>query len=156
EAALAGEIALRSFSDYEGPLRSQPVVRVKICGLTRVDEAIGCAEAGALWIGLNFHPGSPRYVQPEAAAKIVTALPEAVAAVGIFVDRPTEEVAEISRRVGLGIVQLHGQEPPEDLLALGHLRVIRAFRVAQELTWSKVNDYLVRAHALGRLPDAVL
>jgi phosphoribosylanthranilate isomerase len=132
------------------------VVGVKICGLTRVDEALACAQAGAQWIGLNFHPVSPRYVQVAQAAAIVAALPAPASAVGIFVDRSPLEVGEIADRVGLKIVQLHGQEPPEDLAALANLQIIRAFRVDGASGWSRVHDYLGRARALGRLPDAVL
>jgi phosphoribosylanthranilate isomerase len=132
------------------------VVRVKICGLTRVDEAIACADLGADWIGLNFHRGSPRYVAPEVAAAIVEALPLSVAAVGIFVDRPAPEVAELATRVGIGIVQLHGQEPPEDLIVLKSFQIVRAFRLDRACAWEGVTEYLGRAGALGRSPDAVL
>jgi phosphoribosylanthranilate isomerase len=133
-----------------------PVVRVKICGLTRVDEALACAHAGADWIGLNLYPGSPRFVPEAKAASIVAALPPSVAAVGIFVDRPAAEIAEVAERLGLAIVQLHGREPPEVLHELGHLRVVRTFRLRQTDCWAEVNGYLDRAKALGRLPDAVL
>ncbi|MFI5461353.1 MAG: phosphoribosylanthranilate isomerase [Isosphaerales bacterium] len=132
------------------------MVRVKICGLTRIDEALACALAGADWIGLNFHPGSPRHVQPREAGEIIAALPASASAVGVFVDRPAAEVAEVADRLGLGIVQLHGREPPEDLLALDHLQIIRAFRPDGASAWSGVTDYLARARAAGRLPDAVL
>ena len=131
-------------------------VRIKICGLTCVDEARACAEAGVDWIGLNFHPGSPRFVRPDWAAEIIDALPTSVCAVGVFVDRPAEEVAELADRLGVEIVQLHGQEPPEDLLALDHLTIIRAFRLDRASAWTNVTDYLDRARAVGRLPDAVL
>jgi phosphoribosylanthranilate isomerase len=132
------------------------VVRVKICGLTRVDEAIACAELGADWIGLNFHPPSPRYVAPELAAAIVAALPASASAVGVFVDRPAQEVAEAAARAGIGIIQLHGQEREEDLIALKSLQIIQAFRLDRAAAWSRVIDYIARADALGRLPDAVL
>jgi phosphoribosylanthranilate isomerase len=132
------------------------VVRVKICGLTRIDEAQACAAAGADWIGLNFHPESPRHVRPDNAAAIIAALPGSVSAVGVFVDCPTAEVAALARELGLGIVQLHGQEPPEELLALAHLQIVRAFRLDQARGWDQVREYLMRAEALGRVPDAVL
>jgi phosphoribosylanthranilate isomerase len=133
-----------------------PVIGVKICGLTRVDEALACAGLGANWIGLNFHPGSPRYVLPADAAAIIGALPATASAVGVFVDRPAIQVAELATRVGITIVQLHGHEPPEDLLALGSLQVIRAFRLDRAADWSRVKEYLSRARVLGRVPDAVL
>jgi phosphoribosylanthranilate isomerase len=132
------------------------VLRVKICGLTRVDEAIACAQLGADWIGLNFHPGSPRCVAQEEAAAIVAALPAWVSTVGVFVDRPAAEVAELATRLRIGIVQLHGQEPPEELVALRSFQIIRAFRPDRAADWGGVMEYLDRAWALGRSPDAVL
>jgi len=132
------------------------VLRVKICGLTRVDDAIACARLGAQWIGLNFHPGSPRYVEPEDAAVIVAALPASARAVGVFVDRPASEVAAIANGLGIRIVQLHGNEPPEDLAELRSFEIVRAFRIDRASGWSRVTEYLNRAAELGRAPDAVL
>ena len=97
---------------------------------------------GADWIGLNFHPASPRYVRPDEAAEIIAALPASAAAVGVFVDRPAAEVAEAAERLGLRIVQLHGQEPPEDLVALDRFQVVRAFRLDRAAAWSGVTEYL--------------
>ncbi len=93
---------------------------------------------------------------PARAAEIVTALPASVSAVGVFVDRPAREVAALAAQLGLRIVQLHGQEPASDLLALDHLQIVRAFRVDGVGTWTKVTDYLSQCRAIGRLPDAVL
>lgn len=131
-------------------------VLVKICGLTVAGEALACARAGADWIGLNFHPASPRHVLPDVAAEIVAALPPSCTAVGLFVDRPPAEVAEMAARVGLHAVQLHGNEPPEDLLTLRHLTIIRAFRLADRAGVGRMESYLQRTAALGRVPDAVL
>jgi len=135
---------------------SHSAVRVKICGLTSVADAVACAELGADWIGLNFHPRSPRRVAPEVAAAILAGLPPSAAAVGVFVDRPAWEVADLADRLGLGIVQLHGQEPPEDLPVLSRFRIVRAFRIGPGTDWDTVTAYLARAEALGRRPDAVL
>jgi phosphoribosylanthranilate isomerase len=133
-----------------------PVVGVKICGLTRVEDAIACAAAGVDWIGLNFHPGSSRFVQRDRAAEIITALPSSICAVGVFVDRPASEVADLCRQLGLKFVQLHGNESPEYLLSLGQLKVIRAFRLGGSSAWASVNDYLARAEVLGCPPEAIL
>ena len=132
------------------------LVKVKICGLTSPAEAVRCASAGADWIGLNFHPFSPRRVDPALAAEIVAALPEGCTAVGLFVDRPPAEVAETAERVGLRVVQLHGDEPAEDLLALRHLTVVRAYRLGDLGAVRRMTAHLDRAAALGRSPDAVL
>jgi phosphoribosylanthranilate isomerase len=121
-----------------------------------VDDARACADAGADWIGLNFHPASPRYVELARAAEIIAALPASLSVVGVFVDRPAREVAEVAERLGLGIVQLHGQEPLNDLVVLDHLQIIRAFRLERASAWADVTEYLARAKTMGRLPDAVL
>jgi phosphoribosylanthranilate isomerase len=131
-------------------------VRVKVCGLTCVADALACAEAGADWVGLNFHPGSPRRVDPSVAAEIVSVLPPTCAAVGLFVDRPPAEVADLAARLGLRVVQLHGREPPEDLRALRHLFLVRAYRLSDSASVAGMSEDLRRAGALGRAPDAVL
>jgi phosphoribosylanthranilate isomerase len=131
-------------------------VRIKVCGLTDAAEAVACATAGAHWIGLNFHPASPRSVDPARAAEIRASLPSTVEVVGVFVNRPPGEVAAVAARVGLRIVQLHGDEPVEDLRELGHLQVVRAFRVRDRAGLDAASAYLARAEALGRPLDAVL
>ena len=135
---------------------SQPAVRVKICGLTSVLDALKCAEAGADWIGLNFHPGSPRFIDMARASSIVSVIPTSVLVVGVFVNRPAAEVARVAQFLGLKVVQLHGEEPPEDLLALSHLQVVRAFRLSRPSDWRGVTEFLSRAEAIGRSPDAIL
>ncbi len=84
--------------------------RCKICGLTRVDDALAAVEAGADAIGLVFHPESPRAVTPETAADIVAALPPFVTVVGLFVDPTPERMEEILARVALDRLQFHGDE----------------------------------------------
>jgi phosphoribosylanthranilate isomerase len=100
---------------------------VKVCGLTRERDARLAWELGASALGFIFHPASPRHVSPERAAEIRQALPAAAFCVGVFVDRPADEVNAVARRVGLGAVQLHGDEPPA-LCAQIELPVIKALR----------------------------
>jgi phosphoribosylanthranilate isomerase len=87
-------------------------VQVKVCGLTRVDEAAACARAGAGAVGCVFYPRSPRCVSAAAAREIRRALPPGVACVGVFVDEPFEGVMATASQAGLTAVQLHGNEPP--------------------------------------------
>lgn len=102
-------------------------VRVKICGLTSVADAVHAARAGAAAIGLNFHPASPRCVTVETAAAIAAAVP-GVWRVGVFVDRPRTAVAAIAAQVGLDALQFHGDEPPAACTGWA-LPVIKAVRV---------------------------
>ncbi len=131
-------------------------VRVKICGLTRVDEAIACMRAGADLIGLNFHPASSRFVDLPRARAIIAAMARPEQAVGLFVNRPAAEVARIADQLGLVHVQLHGDEPPEDLRVLDRFSIIRAFRLGSGADIDAMNNYLEQARAVGRSPDAVL
>lgn len=86
---------------------------VKICGITRAEDAELAVELGASAIGLIFWPGSPRYIEPAAAKKIVRSLASDVAAIGVFVDQPAAEVSQIADEVGLTAIQLHGDESPD-------------------------------------------
>ncbi len=85
---------------------------VKICGITRVEDARAALEEGATALGFVFWPQSPRYVDPESARSIVAVLPPAVVAVGVFVNQPAEQVNRVAERVGLSVIQLHGDETP--------------------------------------------
>lgn len=91
------------------------MVRVKICGVTTLDDARMCVEAGADAVGLNFWPRSVRRCDEQTARAIVAALKGQTLFVGVFVDQPPEEVARLKHEVGLDCVQLHGDEPPLQL-----------------------------------------
>lgn len=88
--------------------------RIKICGVTTPGAALAVAAAGADAVGLNFHPDSPRYVDPDRARRIVAALPPFVTVVGLFVNCPAERLAETLRTVPLDLLQFHGDEAPAD------------------------------------------
>jgi phosphoribosylanthranilate isomerase len=88
-------------------------VRVKICGVTSVADARAAVAAGADMIGLNFYPGSKRYVPLERAQEIVAALPGDVWKVGVFVNAPRAEIERVQAALQLDAIQLHGDEPAE-------------------------------------------
>ncbi|UAW99727.1 phosphoribosylanthranilate isomerase [Halopseudomonas nanhaiensis] len=104
------------------------MVRVKICGITRPEDALAAAGAGADAIGLVFYPGSPRHVSPDAAARIVKALPPFVTSVGLFVDAGEADVREVLRQVPLDLLQFHGDEPDEFCSRFG-VPYMKALRV---------------------------
>jgi phosphoribosylanthranilate isomerase len=85
--------------------------RIKICGITRVDDGLAAARAGADAIGLNFWPGTPRRVDHERARAIAAALPPFVSTVGLFVDPTADEVRATLAAVPLSLLQFHGHEP---------------------------------------------
>ena len=140
----------------DAAFRSSP--GVKVCGLTIPDEARACRSAGVDWLGLNFHPPSPRSITVDQAAAILSALDEDPTdfAVGLFVDRPAADVASTCRSLGLRRVQLHGDEPPQALVELADFFLIRAFRLRDAASVLAMRSYLETAHDLGRAPDAVL
>jgi len=136
------------------PTPTRPPFRVKICGLTRPEDARAAAEAGADAIGLNFYSGSPRCITPEQARAVAAVLPAGVARVGVFVNTLAAEMERIARETPLDYIQLHGDEPPE-LLAELSLPVLRAFRLRED-DWNPIRAYLARCHQLGRRPAGVL
>lgn len=119
-------------------------VRVKICGLTCLDEALHAVACGADALGFVFYPGSPRYVDPDKAAAIIAALPPFVSAVGLFVNEVPRRIAEVAQQCRLDLLQLHGDETPADCLLPGR-RVIKALRVRDEASLTRAADYPVAA-----------
>ena len=102
--------------------------KTKICGVTSVTDAQSAIESGADAVGLNFYPLSRRYISPEQAFSIRQSLESsATLFIGVFVNCPEKQVADISKRVGLDAIQLHGDESPEVVSTFG-LPVIRAVR----------------------------
>jgi len=106
-------------------------VKVKICGITNVEDALAAIEMGADMLGFNFYPNSKRYVTPDQALEIIEKLPTFVDTVGVFVNAAGEHVREVARMCYLNWVQLHGDETPEycDALRWISAKVIKAIRV---------------------------
>jgi phosphoribosylanthranilate isomerase len=131
-------------------------VKIKVCGLTTPADALACVAAGVDWVGLNFHPESPRVVDLPRAEEIRRLIGDRAGVVGLFVDRPAAEVVATARSIGLDFVQLHGDEPPEYLAELAGLPVVKAFRLKDTESARAIRFYLERAEALGHPPHAVL
>jgi phosphoribosylanthranilate isomerase len=123
------------------------MVRIKICGITNLEDARLAADLGAQALGFNFYPLSPRKVDPEAARAIIAQLPPLVLSVGVFVDEDAGVVRDLAARVGLDWVQLHGQESPEYCRSLGR-RVIKAFRIKDAASLAFLAVYQGAAQAL--------
>jgi phosphoribosylanthranilate isomerase len=84
----------------------------KVCGLTRLTDALHAVKHGATAAGFVFGPKSPRFIAPELAAGIIRELPGTVIAVGVFVNQPIDEITRIAAQTGIAAIQLHGDEPP--------------------------------------------
>lgn len=102
--------------------------RIKICGITRCEDALAAADAGADAIGLVFYPPSPRHVEIAQAVEIATSLPPFVTTVALFVNADTETIAQVVEQVGIDLIQFHGNECP-DYCASHHRPWIRALRM---------------------------
>jgi phosphoribosylanthranilate isomerase len=137
---------------------------VKICGITRPQDAERAVALGATAIGFIFWPSSPRRVSPESARAIGRRLPSSVMKVGVFVDAPAEELKQTVRAAGLDAVQLHGSESPAVARDLG-VRVIKAIALgspdadAQIASWTGTTLLLdahdpVRHGGTGRVVDS--
>lgn len=89
------------------------IVRVKICGITRLEDARLCIDLGADALGFNFVEGSPRRLDPDTAGAISALLPPYPVRVGVFADQPGEAIEAVARKAGMHCLQLHGDESPE-------------------------------------------
>jgi len=121
---------------------------VKICGITSVDDAQVAIRAGADALGLNFYRKSARAIDVQMARQIGNRVPHGVTKIGVFVNADPVEVSHTFYEAGLDAVQLHGDEPPEYLLRLGDLPIIRAFRLG-EGRLDDVDAYLQQCSRLG-------
>jgi phosphoribosylanthranilate isomerase len=126
---------------------------VKICGLTRVDDALVAAEAGADFLGIIFHAPSPRAMTPAEASSLVRRVRQRAPSakwVGVFVDTPLDQIRHVVDTVKVDGVQLHGDESPEvvDRLVRSGLFVIKAFRVAARADLEGLDAYSPSAFLL--------
>jgi len=113
-------------------------LRIKMCGMTRVQDALKAADLGVDAIGINFYPVSPRFVSVERAIRIADAVRGKVELFGIFVNDIPERVDSLVKEVGLDRVQFHGDETPEALLPFGSkaVKAVRFERSTVEFNWS--------------------
>ncbi len=105
------------------------MVRVKVCGITNLEDALTAVQAGADALGFIFVEGTPRFVTPEQAAPIIRALPPFVTPVGVFWDHPAGHIKAVAEACGLRALQFHGDEKPEDLVGYG-VPVIKTIKLA--------------------------
>jgi len=121
--------------------------RVKICGVTRLEDALQAARLGADALGFNFWPGSKRFLTPAAARPMVERLPPFVTPVGVFVNQPEAEIRRAAEESGVRVLQLHGDEPPA-LCARLPFPVVKAVRVSAALPLDALEAYPVAAFLL--------
>lgn len=123
------------------------MLKVKICGITNLEDAMQAVDAGADALGFVFHKKSPRFVDPEIAGDIIKRLPPFVTTVGVFVNDGADVVNSVVERAGLNAAQLHGDEPPEYCSKIT-AKVIKAFRVRDEKDIYGIKAYNASAFLL--------
>ena len=115
-------------------------MKIKICGITNLEDALLCESLGADAIGFIFYSKSKRYVTPESAKEIVKQLSAFTIKVGVFVNETPEIINQISKMVGLNFAQLHGDESPQ-LVEEINLPVIKSFRIDGKFDFEVLNNY---------------
>ncbi len=123
------------------------MVKVKICGITNLDDALAAVDAGADALGFVFYDKSPRNVNPMQASAIIAKLPPFVQTVGLFVNEEAEQVNWTADFCGLDLIQLHGDEEPEYCPEIRR-RVIKAFRVKDAASLASLQRYRVAGYLL--------
>lgn len=136
-----------------------PRTRIKICGLTRVEDVQAVVAAGADAIGFVFYPKSPRYVTPEQAAALMAAVPPFVTCTGLFVNASPAEVAAVVQVAPVALIQLHGDETIDESAAIGaacNRPFLRVFRVKPDTRAADLLEYEQQCRAASPLFSGLL
>src|SRR5215470_17590542 len=120
-------------------------VRVKVCGIRTLEEAVAALECGADSLGFNFWPGSPRHISPDSAREIMSQLHPFASRIGVFVNDDANRVQTLFYGLGLSAVQLHGDESPEYCRNLAGPKIIKALRVGPGFDPGSITDYAASA-----------
>ena len=115
------------------------MTKIKICGITNIEDALAAAEYGADALGFIFYPKSPRAVSKESARSIISELPPFISTVGVFVNENSEHINDVVSYTGINTVQLHGTEPPEKCTSYN--KVIKAFGIKQLSDIGQLEQY---------------
>ncbi len=115
-------------------------MKVKICGITNLEDALYCQKAGADALGFVFYEKSKRYISPCEAKKINDKLNPFIVKVGVFVNNTAEEINNISKISGINLVQLHGDELP-DIVKKINLPVIKAIRIKGKVNMTEIEKW---------------
>jgi len=122
------------------------MVKVKICGITNLEDALYSLEQGADALGFVFYKKSPRYIKPEQAKAIIKKLPRGVKKVGVFVNAKEASIKKIAASLRLDILQFHGNESRVFCRKFRRFKVIKAFRLKDKISPVDITDYEVWAY----------
>ncbi len=130
------------------------MVKVKICGITNLDDALAAAEAGADALGFVFYPESPRFTEPGKARSIILKLPVFITTVGVFVDESEDLIRRILRESGVQMLQFHGSESPV-LCTRFREKVIKTIRIKDEESIDSMRMYNLDTFLLDTHHDEI-
>jgi len=130
------------------------MVKIKICGITDIEDAMAAVEYGADTLGFNFYKKRPRYMDPHKAAEIIAQLPPFIVPVAVFVNEREERIREILQSACIHGVQFHGDETPEFCQRFGN-HVIKAFQVKDKESIKHMAHYRVSAYLLDSYREGV-
>lgn len=122
------------------------MVKVKICGITNLEDAIASVDAGYDALGFVFYKKSPRYITPQKTRDIIKQLPRKIIKIGVFVNSEEKTIKHIAKSCGLDILQFHGNELPEFCARFKDYKIIRAFRVKDKINFKKISRYRTFAY----------
>ncbi|MCM8770905.1 MAG: phosphoribosylanthranilate isomerase [Candidatus Omnitrophica bacterium] len=122
------------------------MVKVKICGITNLEDAQVSIDAGCDALGFVFYKKSPRYISPIAASRIIKRVSSAVIKVGVFVNAKEDTVRRIAKICSLDMLQFHGNESPEFCRRFRKYKVIKAFRLKDKIDLEKIKKYKTYAY----------
>ena len=128
--------------------------KIKVCGITNLEDANAAVSFGADALGFVFYPKSPRKVTPETAKNIISSLPQSITTVGVFVDEDKAKVEETASYTGLDIIQFHGSESPE--YCNFSRNIIKAIRVKELSDLKQLSDYSAYAFLLDTYSPNVI
>lgn len=122
------------------------MTKVKICGITNLEDAKNAVEAGSNALGFVFYQKSLRYIRPEKAGKIIRELPKAAKKIGVFVNANEKTIRRIAKLCKLDILQFHGDETPRFCQRFSNYKVIKAFRIRNKVDLKKILAYKTYAY----------
>ncbi|MCM8789814.1 MAG: phosphoribosylanthranilate isomerase, partial [Candidatus Omnitrophica bacterium] len=123
------------------------MVKVKICGITNLEDAKAALKAGCDALGFVFYRKSPRYIEPEKAKEIIKGIPQSAVKIGVFVNEKLKNIKDVAKECRLNFLQFHGDESPEFCAKFKDHKIIKAFRVKdRRIDLKKILKYKTSAY----------
>ncbi len=130
------------------------MVKIKICGITNLEDALNSVKAGCNALGFVFYRKSPRYITPKKASQIVKHIPTHILKIGVFVDAKEKTIKRIAKLCNLDMLQFHGNESPEFCKKFKGYKIIKAFRIKDKIDPRKILKYKTFAYLFDTFVDS--